>query len=36
MDVDIVKSLTKTGGAVGSVSVIIYLIVDRLFQKNCI
>lgn len=33
MDVDVIKSLTKTGGAVGSLCLILYLIVDGLFQE---
>ncbi|WP_100635521.1 hypothetical protein [Marinomonas sp. ef1] len=33
MDIEVVKSLTKTGGAVGSFCVILYLMVDKLFQE---
>lgn len=33
MHIEVVKSLSKTGGAVGSACVILYLIVDKLFQE---
>lgn len=33
MDIETIKSLTKTGGAVGSLCLILYLIVDGLFQE---
>ena len=33
MDIEVVKSLTKAGGTVGSACVILYLIVDKLFQE---
>ena len=33
MDIEVIKSLTKTGGAVGSACVILYFIVDKLFQE---
>lgn len=34
MDIEIIKSLTKTGGVVGLPFVILYLIVDNLFQES--
>lgn len=33
MDIEVIKSLTKTGGTVGSACVILYFIVDKLFQE---
>lgn len=32
MDIDAIKYLTKTGGVIGSLCVVLYLIVDGLFQ----
>ena len=33
MDIEIIKSLTKTGGVVGLLFVILYLMVDNLFKE---
>lgn len=34
MEIEVIKSLTKTGGAVGSACVILYVMVDNLFQES--